>query len=120
MMSESFKKAVLTKSGCDFNIDGMKLFRFHVSSCADCLLWDIPEKCLNLIFCSTGKIRIRLLNGQAVYAHQQEIVCVSEKVCVFLSDTEKETSGFLLSVEIPKIQNSLCAITKIIGTAIFQ
>ena len=33
MMSESFKKAVLTKSGCDFNIDGMKLFRFHVSSC---------------------------------------------------------------------------------------
>ena len=26
MMSESFKKAVLTKSGCDFNIDGMKLF----------------------------------------------------------------------------------------------
>ena len=109
----------MTKSGCDFNIDGMKLFRFHVSSCSDCFytnkLPDTPEKCLNFIFCSTGKIRIRLLNGQAVYAHQQEIVCVSEKVCVFLSDTEKETSGFLLSVEIPKIQNRLCAITKIIG-----
>ena len=68
MMSESFKKAVLTKSGCDFNIDGMKLFRFHVSSCADCLLrWDIPEKCLSLILCSTGKIRIRLLNGQSSF-----------------------------------------------------
>lgn len=118
-MSESFKKAVLTKSGCDFNIDGMKLFRFHVSSCADCFytnkLPGTPEKYLNFIFCSTGKIRIRLLNGQTVYAHQQEIVCVSEKVCVCLSATKKETSGFLLTVEIPKIQNSLCIITKIIG-----
>lgn len=36
MMCESFRKAILTKSGCDFNIDGMKLFRFHVSSYADC------------------------------------------------------------------------------------
>ena len=119
MMSESLKKAVLTKSGCDFNIDGMKLFRFHVSSYADCFytnkLPDSSGKYLSFILCSTGKIRIRLLNGQIISAHQQEIVCVSEKVCVSLSDTEKETSGFLLTVEIPKIQNRLCAITKIIG-----
>lgn len=118
-MSESLKKAVLTKSGCDFNIDGMKLFRFHVSSYADCFytnkLPDSSGKYLSFILCSTGKIRIRLLNGQIISAHQQEIVCVSEKVCVSLSDTEKETSGFLLTVEIPKIQNRLCAITKIIG-----
>ena len=58
MMSESFKKAILTKSGCDFNIDGMKLFRFHVSSCADCFytnkLPDTHENCLSFILCSTG------------------------------------------------------------------
>ena len=74
MMSESSKKAVLIKSGCDFNIDGMKLFRFHVSSCADFFyaneLPDTSEKCLSFILCSTGKIRIRLLNGQIISAHQ--------------------------------------------------
>ena len=76
-MSESLKKAVLTKSGCDFNIDGMKLFRFHVSSYADCFytnkLPDSSGKYLSFILCSTGKIRIRLLNGQIISAHQQEI-----------------------------------------------
>lgn len=118
-MSQLAKKIVLIKSKCDFNIDGMKLFHFHVSSCANCFcvneLPDTPEKCLNFIFCSTGKIRIQLLNGQSIYARQQEIVCVSEKVCISLSETEKETSGFLLTVEVPKIPNSLWAITKIIG-----
>lgn len=110
-------KAVLIKSACDFNIDGMKLFRFHISSYADCFyaneLPDTPEKCLNFIFCSTGKLRIGLLNGQVVYARQQEIVCASKKVCISLSETEKETSGFLLTMEIPKIQNSLWSIIKI-------
>ena len=98
-MSQLAKKIVLIKSKCDFNIDGMKLFRFHVSSCANCFcvneLPDTPEKCLNFIFCSTGKIRIQLLNGQSIYARQQEIVCVSEKVCISLSETEERITWIL-------------------------
>ena len=92
-MSQLAKKIVLIKSKCDFNIDGMKLFRFHVSSCANCFcvneLPDTPEKCLHFIFCSTGKIRIQLLNGQSIYARQQEIVCVSEKDLTTITKTKK-------------------------------
>ena len=119
MMSESSNKAVLIESEHSFNMEGMKLFRFHASSCADFFyvheLSDASEKFLCFIFCSTGKIRISLGNGQTVYARQQEIACVSEKFCISLSETEKETTGFLLVVEIPKIQNSFLVITKIMG-----
>ena len=115
-MSESFKKAVLTKSGCDFNIDGMKLFRFHSYSDTDFLSHEeIHENCLSFILCSTGKIRIQLLNGQIISACQQDVVCISEKVNLSLFETEREASGFLLIAESPKIQNSLWKITKIMG-----
>lgn len=118
-MSESFKKAVLTKSGCDFNIDGMKLFRFHSYSDTDFLsheeIPDTHENCLSFILCSTGKIRIQLLNGQIISACQQDVVCISEKVNLSLFETEREASGFLLIAESPKIQNSLWKITKIMG-----
>ena len=118
-MSESFKKAVLTKSGCDFNIDGMKLFRFHSYSDTDFLsheeIPDTHENCLSFILCSTGKIRIQLLNGQIISACQQDVVCISEKVNLSLFETEREASGFLLITESPKIQNSLWKITKIMG-----
>lgn len=118
-MSESFKKAVLTKSGCDFNIDGMKLFRFHSYSDTDFLsheeIPDTHENCLSFILCSTGKIRIQLLNGQIISACQQDVVCISEKVNLSLFETEREASGFLLIAESPKIQNSLWKITKTMG-----
>ena len=118
-MSESFKKAVLTKSGCNFNIDGMKLFRFHSYSDTDFLsheeIPDTHENCLSFILCSTGKIRIQLLNGQIISACQQDVVCISEKVNLSLFETEREASGFLLIAESPKIQNSLWKITKIMG-----
>ena len=118
-MSESFKKAVLTKSGCDFNIDGMKLYRFHSYSDTDFLsheeIPDTHENCLSFILCSTGKIRIQLLNGQIISACQQDVVCISEKVNLSLFETEREASGFLLIAESPKIQNSLWKITKTMG-----
>lgn len=118
-MGKASKKIALIKSKCDFNIDGMKLFRFHSCSNTDFLsnekFPDTHENCLSFILCPTGKIRIQLLNGQIISACQQDVVCISEKVSLSLFETEREASGFLLIAESPKIQNSLWKITKIMG-----
>ena len=118
-MGKASKKIALIESKCDFNIDGMKLFRFHSYSDTDFLsheeIPDTHENCLSFILCSTGKIRIQLLNGQIISACQQDVVCISEKVNLSLFETEREASGFLLIAESPKIQNSLWKITKIMG-----
>ena len=63
-MGKASKKIALIESKCDFNIDGMKLFRFHFYSDTDFLsheeIPDTHENCLSFILCSTGKIRIQL------------------------------------------------------------
>ena len=57
-MGKASKKIALIESKCDFNIDGMKLFRFHSYSDTDFLsheeIPDTHENCLSFILCSTG------------------------------------------------------------------